>query len=94
MGCHVRHRCCLACGSGCSNGWRVGDVTRGRVGSGGERAHWAYPQLAAGEGTSAGEGFAGTRVSRGLALEQGQRLLGALRGPDGQHTSIVHTRSA
>ncbi len=43
MGCHVRHRCRVPCGSGCSNGCRVGDVARGRVGSGGERAHWAYP---------------------------------------------------
>ncbi len=71
VGCHVRHRCCVPCGSGCSNGWRVGDVARGRVGSGGERAHRAYPQLAAGEGTDAVEGFARTRVSRGLSLEQG-----------------------
>lgn len=75
-----------ASGSGCSNGWRVGDVAR--VGATSARTE---PIRTAGDGTDAVEGFAGTRVSS-LSFEQGQRLLGAPRRSDGQHTSIVLTQ--
>lgn len=89
MGGHVRSASSVTCRSGRGDGSRVANLARGGVCTGREGAHRSDPHFATGESPDAVDGFARATVTWCLRLEQGERPLGAVGRPHGQHPPIV-----
>jgi len=89
MGRHVGHARRLTRGPGRGDCGRVADLPSRRVRPGRQGTDLSDPHFATGEGSEAVDGITRARVGRSLSLEQRQRPLSAVGGPNGQDPPVV-----